>query len=80
MHGDGDAVRRLAEIGNGPATDSELRKVRWLARAYLAQTRCASAPGLAHAELEAIVQDMQSALPEGGAVLRDVSGIRNTCQ
>jgi serine/threonine-protein kinase len=78
--GDAAAVRRLAEIGNGPATDSELRKVRWLARAYLAGTRCVGEPGLAHAELEAIVQDMQAALPEGGAVLREVSSIRNTCQ
>jgi tetratricopeptide (TPR) repeat protein/tRNA A-37 threonylcarbamoyl transferase component Bud32 len=77
--GDAGALRRMAEIGNGPTTDSELYKTRWLARAYLAETRCGSEPGLAHAELDAVMQEMQAFMPEGGAVLREVSAIRNAC-
>jgi serine/threonine-protein kinase len=77
--GDVRAARRMAEISNGPATDSELRKTRWLARAYLAESRCTSEPGLAHAELDAITQEMQAAMPEGGAVLREVGTVRNAC-
>ncbi|MFC5578949.1 protein kinase [Lysobacter niabensis] len=78
--GDAVALRRLAEIGNGPMTDSELRKTRWLARAYLAETRCGSEPGLAHAELASITRELRAAMPEGGSVLREVGAVRDACQ
>jgi serine/threonine-protein kinase len=77
--GNDGATRRLAEIAARPAGDSELRKDRWLARAYLAETRCRSEPALARAELDAITLDMQTAMPEGGAVLREVRGIHERC-
>jgi len=76
---DPGALRRLGEISALPASDSELRKDRWLARAYLAEQRCAAAPELARIELDDLVQEMQAALPEGGAVLREIQGIRAAC-
>ena len=78
--GDADALQRLAAIGALPADDSERRKTRWLARAYLAQTRCHDAPQPAAAELDALVREMQDAMPEGGAVLREVRAIREDCR
>lgn len=79
--GDGNAMRRLAEIaGSPPAADSELRKTRWLALAYLAETRCGSEAPLAQSQLDAVIRDMQAAMPEGGAVLREVRGIREACR
>ncbi|HEU0305993.1 MAG TPA: tetratricopeptide repeat protein, partial [Lysobacter sp.] len=77
--GNATALRRMAEIAGRPAANDELRKARWLARAYLAETRCRSEPGLAQAELDAIGQEMQATLPEGGAVLREVAAIRSAC-
>jgi serine/threonine-protein kinase len=78
--GNAAAARRMAEIAELPAGDSERNKTRWLARAYLAETRCGGDPGLAHAELDALAQEMQAALAEGGAVLREVRAIRETCR
>lgn len=77
--GDGNAIRRMVEIANLPASDSERNKSRWLALAYLAEARCTSATVMAQTELDALLRDMQVALPEGGAVLREVRGIRTNC-
>ena len=77
--GDAVAVQRLAEIGNTPASDAELNKTRWLARAYLAETRCAQDAAKARADLDSIAGDMQATVPEGGAVLREVQAIRAAC-
>ncbi|QNP39473.1 serine/threonine-protein kinase [Lysobacter solisilvae (ex Woo and Kim 2020)] len=78
--GDAGAVRRMAEIGNVPGTDSERDKVRWLARAYVAETRCRDEPAATQTELDALLRRMQAALPEGGAVLREVQAIRTACR
>ncbi|GAB3101730.1 serine/threonine-protein kinase [Lysobacter terrae] len=77
--GDTGALRRLAQIGNLAPTDSERSKTRWLAHAYLAETRCSREPVLAQVELDALLREMRTALPEGGAVLREVQAIREGC-
>jgi len=78
--GDTAAMQRLAEIGTtGPADDSDQRRDRWLARAYLTETRCQREPTLARAQLDAITQEMQAAMPEGSAALGEVQGIRRGC-
>ena len=73
-------MQRLADIGNTPVNDAELRKTRWLALAYLAETRCLHEPANARARLDAIDRDMQAAMPEGGAVQREVRAIRAACE
>ena len=78
--GDAGALKRLEEISALAGNDGELRKNRWLARAYLAEQRCAAGPELTRDELDVLLQDMQSRMPEGGAVLREVQGIRTACQ
>jgi hypothetical protein len=77
--GDAHAMQRLVEIGNAPAADAELNKARWLARAYLAETRCARDAAQASADLDAIAHEMQAAMPEGGSTLREVRAIRAAC-
>jgi serine/threonine-protein kinase len=78
--GDTAAMQRLAEIGTtGPVGGSDLRQDRWLARAYLTETRCQREPALARVQLDAITQEMQAAMPEGSAVLGEVHGIRQGC-
>jgi serine/threonine-protein kinase len=76
---DPNALRRLGEISVLSGDDSELRKGRWLASAYLAERRCASTPELARAELDSLLPEMQARMPEGGAVLREVQAIRTAC-
>jgi eukaryotic-like serine/threonine-protein kinase len=77
--GDSAALQRLATIATRRESDIELRKATWLARAYSAQMRCSRAPQEARGELDTLTAEMQNALPEGGAVLREVATIRDGC-
>ena len=78
--GDAMALQRLGEIGGAPAADAEVNKTRWLAQAYLAETRCRQDAPKALADLDATTRDMQAAMPEGGSVLREVRAIRDACE
>jgi eukaryotic-like serine/threonine-protein kinase len=77
--GDTRGVQRLTEISNVTGSDAELNKTRWLAQAYLAETRCMQDAVKARNDLDAIVHDMQATMPEGGSVLREVRAIRAAC-
>jgi eukaryotic-like serine/threonine-protein kinase len=77
--GDTRGVQRLTEISNVAGSDAELNKTRWLAQAYLAETRCMQDAVEARSDLDAIVHDMQATMPEGGSVLREVRTIRAAC-
>lgn len=79
LRGDDDALRRLSQLGEFVGTDIEQRKAAWLARAYAAEAVCRSQPAQARAQLAGILAQMQLALPEGGAVPREVQGIRKAC-
>jgi eukaryotic-like serine/threonine-protein kinase len=74
------ALQRLGEIGGAPAADAEVNKTRWLARAYLAETRCKQDAAKARVDLDATARDMQATMPEGGSVLREVRAIREACE
>ncbi|GAB3382077.1 serine/threonine-protein kinase [Lysobacter fragariae] len=78
---DGDiaALQFLATTAQRREADPELRKAVWLARAYASETRCTSAPDQARLELDALMDEMQAALPEGGVVFRAVGVVRDHC-
>jgi eukaryotic-like serine/threonine-protein kinase len=77
--GDAAALQRLSAIAARRAGDLELRKATWLARAYAAETRCRHAAPQARGELDALTTEMLGAMPEGGAVYREVTTIRDGC-
>ena len=57
----------------------EQRKTAWLARAYASEADCRNDPPRARGQLDAVLAQMQLALPEGGAVPREVQSIRKAC-
>ena len=77
--GDASARTRLATLGDYRGTDIEQRKAAWLARAYAAESDCRNDPPRARGQLDAVLAQMQLALPEGGAVPREVQSIRKAC-
>jgi serine/threonine-protein kinase len=79
LEGRPEALDQLDMLGRLRSTGMEQRKAAWLARAYAAQQRCTLQPQLARVALEATLAEMQLAVPEGGAVTREVQRIRNAC-
>jgi len=77
--GDVDALGQLTALAGRRESDIELRKVNWLARAYLAQTRCEDAHEIARTDLDALLEELRIALPEGGVVSREVAAIQAAC-
>ncbi len=77
--GDKSAYQQLRALGSSDDGDIEQRKASWLARAYAAQLDCRRQPMQALAELDAMLAQMQLALPEGGAVPREIEQIRTAC-
>ena len=77
--GDAAAYHRLRALGKPDHGDIEQHKASWLARSYAAQLDCPKQPALALAELDAVLAQMQLALPEGGAIPREVEQIRSGC-
>ncbi|MFN3703670.1 protein kinase domain-containing protein [Thermomonas sp.] len=79
--GDTAAALRLTAYGQ-PAGDSlEQRKAAWLARAYAADLQCrkrdARPAGLA--ALDKLLGELGTALPEAGAIPREVQRLRDAC-
>ena len=77
--GQPNALEQLDRLGQLHSNGLEQRKAVWLARAYAAQLRCQQQPQLSRVTLDAVLADMQLAVPEGGAVPREIQAIRNTC-
>ncbi|MEO6227608.1 MAG: serine/threonine-protein kinase [Thermomonas sp.] len=77
--GDRGAYQRLRALGSFDQGDVEQRKASWLARAYAAQLDCPRQPTQALAELGTVLAQMQLALPEGGAVPREIEQISAGC-
>ena len=77
--GDPAAFQRLSLLGKPDMGDIEQRKTSWLARAYAAQLQCTKQPAQALAALDTVLAQMQLALPEGGAIPREVEQIRKGC-
>jgi serine/threonine-protein kinase len=77
--GDLKALLRLAGYGQTRSVDLEQRKAAWLARAYASQAQCVGKPAQAQAAFDAVLAEMRQALPEGGAIPREVQRLRDAC-
>ena len=77
--GDAAALQRLQAWGRYAGGDIELRKATWLAQAYAIERACIARPTQAKRELDAVLAQIQLALPEGGAVPREIAQIRAGC-
>ena len=77
--GDAVALQHLRRRALYDGRDIEQRKVSWLARAYAAEFDCATKPAQGRGELDAVLAQIQLALPEGGALPREVADIRARC-
>jgi hypothetical protein len=77
--GEQGAYQRLHALGKPDRGDIEQRKASWLARSYAAQLDCPTQPTQALAELDMVLTQMQLALPEGGAIPREIEQLRTTC-
>ena len=78
--GDANAVAQLLAQSQQSAGDIEQHKAAWLAGAYAAEAQCHGDPEAARVQLETLLAQMQQALPEGGAVPREVRRIRDACK
>ena len=78
-HGADDAAADLAAQGRIRGRDMEQRKASWLARAYAAETACTTRPHAARLQLEAVLAELRPAMPEGGALTREITRIRDRC-
>ena len=74
-------MARLDHLAALPETDTELRKVAWLARASAAALRC-DGPRREEslAVFTALAQRVAMERPEGGAVVREVERWRQRCE
>ncbi len=79
-HGAADAGADLAAQGRIAGDDVEQRKASWLARAYAAEAACRQQPRAARLQLDALLAELQLAMPEGGSVRRAISAIRDACR
>ncbi|HEY1070659.1 MAG TPA: serine/threonine-protein kinase [Thermomonas sp.] len=77
--GDAAAALRLAAYGQPAGDNLEQRKAAWLARAYAADLQCRTGGGQGRAALDGVLAELRVALPEGGAIPREVERLRNTC-
>lgn len=79
LQGEPEAALRLQRLAQAHGDSLEQRKAAWLARAYAAALECAQQPRQARLALDATLTDMQLALPEGGALPREVQQLRTRC-
>ena len=79
-HGAADAAADLAAQGRVDGIDMEQRKVSWRARAYAAETGCRQQPHASRLQLDAVLAELQLAMPEGGSLVRHIQGLRNRCR
>ena len=83
--GDDTALARLDALASRPVSNDALRDVAWRARAAAAQVRCRgpgrTGPDRARAlrSLDALSATLQTARPDGGAIVREVAAIRAGC-
>lgn len=77
--GDGAAIAQLVAQSQRNEGDIEQHKAAWLAGAYAAEAQCRSDAVVARAQLDTVLGQIQRALPEGGAVPREIRRIRDAC-
>ncbi|MCI4569220.1 serine/threonine-protein kinase [Lysobacter sp. CFH 32150] len=75
------ALARIEAIAVLPGKGNETDRLRWQARAYLAEARCRNGLAVqARSELDALEAELRVALPEGGRLPREVAAIRDACR
>jgi len=75
------ALKALQALAVRPGTDSEIPKLRWSARAYAAEVECRNGQReSARRDLDALIDELRSARPDGGVITREALAIRATCQ
>ena len=69
-----DRIEKLQQPG------TEYRKLRWRARAYRGEAACRDDPALGAVQLDALSSELRIALPDGGALPREVARLREACR
>jgi tetratricopeptide (TPR) repeat protein len=74
------SIETMRRIASGAAAGNEPRNLRWRARAYLAEAQC-QGTGMVKAreDLDVLVTEMRTGLPQGGRLPREVDAIRAAC-
>jgi eukaryotic-like serine/threonine-protein kinase len=75
------ALAQLEQLAALPRSDTELRKIAWLAATAIALQHCRQ-PGMGDGpqRLDDIAEDIEAALPEGGAIARTFERERGRCR
>ena len=74
------ALKQLDALALHPGTGSEIPKLHWRARAYAGEVRCRSGQReRARRELDALVEELRVARPDGGVITREALAIRAAC-
>ncbi|MCL1635082.1 serine/threonine-protein kinase [Luteimonas sp. SX5] len=75
-----DAIPQFERIEALTNPSTEYRKLRWRARAYAAEAKCRNNDAVGgRGALDALLQELATALPEGGALPRETAAIRAAC-
>jgi len=76
-----EAKRMLARLAALPGGGSELPKLRWQARAYLAELQCREGDTTqARHDLDALLTELHRERPDGGVITREAEAIRAKCR
>lgn len=76
-----DAIAPLQVLAAHEGEGSEAPKLRWSARAYLAEARCRLGDKeRARRDLDALAGELRVALPDGGIIPREVAALRAACR
>ncbi len=78
---DASVLAQLEQLAALPRSDTELRKIAWLAATAIALQHCRQ-PGMGDGpqRLDDIAEDIEAALPEGGAIARTFERERGRCR
>jgi len=75
-----EAMLEFDRIGRLRQPGTEYRKLRWRARAYSAESTCRGDPAAGAGQLDALAAELRAALPDGGALPREVARLREACR
>ncbi|KAF1712435.1 hypothetical protein CSC70_02630 [Pseudoxanthomonas kalamensis DSM 18571] len=75
------ALHELQQLADWPGTGSEVPKLRWEARAYLAELQCRNGQAAsARRDLDQLVDELHRLRPDGGVISREAEAIRAACR
>jgi serine/threonine-protein kinase len=76
----GVGLKQLDALAVHPGTGSEIPKLHWRARAYAGEVRCRIGQrDRARRELDALIEELRVARPDGGVITREAVAIRAAC-